>query len=365
MVIRSAYNKILDFLRIGSAAIGSVGSSELVDTGLASPVRVFVKQEPHKISKLEAGRYRLISGLGLDDQLIDRALFGAQNQKEIALWESCPSKPGIGLNDDGLRKMASKFEEMLEVGKLVSTDVSGWDWSVQEWELLADLECRRLLNGCSVNSAWYSLARARYHCVANKVYVLPDGSVYSQSHAGVMASGWYNTSSTNSRMRIIARAIAYAIYCERNNVEYQPDLVTQVCAMGDDAVEVYVGDLTAILEELGHIIKDVTEFNGLQGVEFCSHRWFDDGLASPVNLVKTLFKFFNHPQLSPQLPDWCSQLLYECRNLREESEQDMLRVARAFVDEAKSHGKKEKCTEEESESFNEAPNSAASSKDHL
>lgn len=341
MVIRSAYNKILDVLELGVEQVIKLTPQELVSRGLSSPIRVFVKQEPHKQSKLKLGRYRLISGLALDDQLIDRALFSAQNHKEILQWKTCPSKPGIGLNDEGLQVMAEKFKSMLEKGKLVSTDVSGWDWSVQEWELLADLEARRQLNGSAVDSAWYTLARARFHCIAYKVYVLPDGRVCSQAFPGIMASGWYLTSSTNSRVRIIARAVAYALYCERNGIEYDAELVRLVVAMGDDAVEVFVGDLTAIMGELGHTIKDVVEFNGLQGVEFCSHRWFADGLASPVNLVKTLFKFFNHPPLSPQLPDWANQLLYESRNVRDEEGLKMLQVAMAFVDEAKEHGAQE------------------------
>lgn len=341
MVVRAAFSKISDALRIGLEQFLKLTPQELVEQGLASPIRVFVKQEPHKVSKLKLGRYRLISGLALDDQIIDRALFSAQNHKEILNWETCPSKPGIGLNDEGLRKMAVRFKNMLKHGKLVSTDVSGWDWSVQEWELLADLERRRLLNGSDVDSAWYTLARARFHCIAYKVYVLPDGSVFVQRFPGIMASGWYLTSSSNSGMRIIARAVAYAIYCERNGVEYSAELARLVEAMGDDAVEVFVGDLTAIMGELGHIIKDVTEFDGLQGVEFCSHRWYADGLASPVNLVKTLFRFFSHPPLSPQLPDWASQLLYESRNVRDEPGLEMLQVAMAFVDEAKLHGAQE------------------------
>nr|QXV86418.1 RNA-dependent RNA polymerase [Barnaviridae sp.] len=339
MVIRSAFHKVEDMLREGVEKVTGLSSQELIASGLTSPIRVFVKQEPHKQAKLELGRYRLISGLALDDQILDRALFGVQNQEEILRWDECPSKPGIGLHDDGLRLMASTFREMLSRGNLVSTDVSGWDWSVQEWELLADLEARRRLNGTAVESAWYTLARVRFHCVANKAYVLPDGATYSQSHPGIMASGWYNTSSTNSRMRIIARATAHAIHCERTGKYYDPDLMSQVVAMGDDAVEVQLDeDSRACLEELGHVIKDVAVFDRLQGIEFCSHRWHDDGLAAPVNLVKTLFKFFNHPASSPQLADWGSQLLYECRNARSEIEQDALRLAMAFVEEAKLHG---------------------------
>jgi len=285
----------------------------LVREGLCDPVRLFIKQEPHKRSKLDLGKYRLISGLSIVDQLIDRVLFGPQNKLEILLWNKIPSKPGIGLDDEGLRKMATWFEKILGEGRtLLSTDISGWDWSVQEWELIEDFRCRELLcNGSG--SLWSHLAWARVTCVSKKLFVLPDSTLVAQSIPGIQASGSYNTSSTNSRMRILARTVAYRLVYG----EVREDEVGRVVAMGDDCVEAGLDrQVYETITKLGHTVKDLVEFNSLEGVEFCSHRWYADGLARPVNWVKTLFRFAQQPDNPQLLPGLAEQLVGDMRNMR-------------------------------------------------
>jgi hypothetical protein len=293
-------------------------AKDLVKEGLCDPIRVFVKTEPHKRSKIEQGKFRLISGVSIVDQMIDKLMFRCQNNLEIAMWEQVPSKPGIGLDDEGLQEMAQWFRKKLEKRPLVSTDISGWDWSVQEWELWADLDCRvKLCDG--QESLWEFIARSRVYCVSRKTLVLPDGSLISQHWPGVQASGWYNTSSTNSRMRVLVRAVAYSEWCEKTGKEFEPEEVSACVAMGDDCVESLLDDeVYDLIGEYGHIIKEKTEFSTLEGVEFCSHRWYSDGLARPTSWVKTLFRFAQHPDDPIQLLDWTIQLRGDMRNVRED-----------------------------------------------
>lgn len=315
MLVEEAVGRMRDMTATGGSVL-RMRAEDLVRGNICDPVRVFVKGEPHKIAKLDAGKYRLISGLSIVDQLIDRVLFGCQNELEIKMWDRIPSKPGIGLDDDGLLTMSSWFRGVLESGELLSTDVSGWDWSVQEFELEADLEARtRLCDG--LGSLWHFLARCRVYSVSLKTFILPDGSLIAQRTRGVQASGWYNTSSSNSRMRVLARGFAYSIWCEKTGRTFEPTEVLACVAMGDDCVEHYLDDgANAALAEFGHTLKDETRFSSLEGVEFCSHRWYADGLARPVNWVKTLFRFANHPRDPIQLPDWINQLLADFRHMR-------------------------------------------------
>lgn len=314
-VIDAAYDRLLSMERLGGNVF-SLTAEQLVQEGVCDPVRAFIKMEPHKRTKLDQGKYRLISGLSIVDQIVDRMLFCCQNELEIANWDRIPSKPGIGLDDDGLRVMAKWFREVLESGRLVSTDVSGWDWAVKEWLLQMDLEARtRLCDGSG--SLWHFYARCRYLCVSRKCFVLPDGSLIAQAIDGIMASGWYNTSSTNSRMRAMLRLIAYLLSCSERGVEFDSVEAMKVVAMGDDAVESELDDRSyEVLSELGFTVKDRTVFSSLEGVEFCSHQWYADGLARPVNWVKTLYRFASHPADPLQLPGWMCQLFADFRNMR-------------------------------------------------
>lgn len=284
---------------------------ELVENGIRDPVRLFIKDEPHKASKFASGKFRLISGVSLRDQIKERLLCGGQNSAEILKWRTCPSKPGIGLDDDGLREMSAWFAKQLVTGDLCETDVSGWDWSVQEWELFADAECRRRLAHAERGSLFDFLLRVQAYSVSRTVFVIPGGCMYAQLFPGVQLSGSYNTSSSNSRMRILASLVGRI----QSGVEPRGELA--IAAMGDDCVERHYPGVDECLGKLGHTIKNVVIDRTLEGVEFCSHRWFSNGLAELVPYHKTLFRYFSHPEGSASYLDWYTQLAWVLRNNRD------------------------------------------------
>lgn len=291
--------------------IFSMSPSDLVKEGVRCPVRLFVKDEPHSLKKVREGKFRLISGVSVLDQLFERILGSTQNCAEIADWASCPSKPGIGLDDDGLRTMSSTFSSMLSRGVLSGMDVSGWDWSVQEWELNADAECRRRLSGAEENSLFSFLLRVQAYAISRSVFVLPDGSMVAQGLPGIQLSGSYWTSSTNSRMRVLATCVA------RQKAGYQLEGPLDIVAMGDDSVERLLEGVKEELEKLGHGIKVVDVYRSLENISFCSHVWNSEGLASPEDPSKTLFRFFSHPPSSASYLDWYVQLSWVLRHFKE------------------------------------------------
>lgn len=307
------------FVRVVEAGetLFSMSAEELVRAGLRDPVRLFIKDEPHTLEKIERGKLRLISGVSLVDQFWERKLSGLQNSAEIANWETCPSKPGIGLDDDGLRSLAKQIEKE-EVD--TETDVSGWDWSVQEWELEDDAECRRILAGATSESLFAFLMRAQAYCVAHSVFCLPTGELVSQEEGGVQLSGSYNTSSTNSRMRGLVSLNARLLKAGPGG--NLPGLVEKgrlvgrvgVIAMGDDSVEKGFGGIKEALESMGHKVKMVKMNESLSGTSFCSHKWREDGLAEPETAIKTVFRFLSHPPGSPDYPAWYAQLAWVLRN---------------------------------------------------
>lgn len=273
--------------------LSSLNAVELIRHGLCDPVRLFVKQEPHPMRKIVAKRFRLISSVSLIDQLIERLLFGFQNQAEIASWKTCPSKPGMGLS---LAEQANSiWSEVADNHKNIpacEADISGFDWSVQDWELKADIEMRIALGEFPPHVAM--AARNRFHCLANSVFQLSNGELIAQGQPGLMKSGSYCTSSSNSRIRCLMAKLIGSGWC---------------IAMGDDSVEGFVENAQEKYKLLGHECKDYIpcKSRGKELVEFnfCSHLMRQDNYYL-TTWAKTLTKFLSSPR--PQINDLASEL---------------------------------------------------------
>lgn len=263
-------------------------SEELVRDGMCDPFKLFIKDEPHKQTKLREGRTRIIMNMSLVDNMVSRALFAMQNITEINAWNTISSKPGMGLHDSGLQQLFKTISEATQSLDLAEGDVSGWDWSVNDWELDADLEMRLALNN-GYGTVWEKIARAHYECIKNKVVVLSDGSMFAQSSPGILPSGWYNTSSTNSRLRVFSHHLAI-------NLEDEECFVPGWCmAMGDDSVEQIFPDAINRYASLGKTMKMFNPIVDLD-FEFCSTHFMGNWAAAPVNLDK---QFMNFLQVVP------------------------------------------------------------------
>lgn len=104
---------------------------ELLDGPEADPIFLFVKPEPHKRSKAEKRAWRLISGVGITDTLIDRILYGDWLDNMIQKWQYIPSKAGWAPQMGGFKWIAKAFR-----GKQpMCIDKSSWDWTVQGWHV--------------------------------------------------------------------------------------------------------------------------------------------------------------------------------------------------------------------------------------
>ncbi|AAY90038.1 RNA-dependent RNA polymerase [Chickpea chlorotic stunt virus] len=286
-----------------------MSAEELVQKGLCDPIRVFVKGEPHKQAKLDEGRYRLIMSVSLVDQLVARVLFQEQNKLEITLWRSIPSKPGMGLSTDAqVTEFMSSLSQHVQVPvedlvydwekHVLPTDCSGFDWSVSDWLLQDEMEVRNRLTENN-NDLTKRLRGCWLKCLSNSVLALSDGSLFAQRVPGVQKSGSYNTSSTNSRIRVMCAFHAGASWC---------------IAMGDDALESVDTDLS--------VYKDIglkVEVSGQ--LEFCSHIFEKPDLAIPVNVGKMLYKLIygynpecGSIQVLRNYIDACTSVLNELRH---------------------------------------------------
>lgn len=258
----------------------------LVKVGLCDPIRVFVKNEPHSVTKLTDGRYRLIMSVSIVDQLVERVLCSEQNGLEIADYDRLPVKPGMGFSDDKVDAMGSYFDSFKT---LVSSDVSGWDWSVSGDELRFDALRRISASGVPMDSAYAKALLARATCLGRSVIAFSDGSLVAQRRDGVQKSGSYNTSSGNSWIRVAAARYAGA---------------ARVAAMGDDCVD--DGTNPMIMASLGHGLKDSVV------VSSSLPSWQEDVALYPTELRRDVCFWLNCSAWEPYDPesvpvaDFCS-----------------------------------------------------------
>jgi hypothetical protein len=116
--------------------------------------------------------------------------------------------------------------------------------------------------------------------------------MYEQLDYGVMKSGSYNTSSSNSRIRVLVdRAMG-----------------SRCIAMGDDSVGEYVEDAVKKFEAMGHRVKMYDRCSP-RSFEFCSHRFKDDDCYLE-NWPKSLYRLLGNP---PNDLEQLAQFLQEVR----------------------------------------------------
>lgn len=312
--------------------IQNMTPEELIQKGLCDVVKVFIKKEPHSLKKLAEGKQRIIASVSLVDQIITRVLCMKQNKAEINEWQSCPSSPGMGLNDDGLQIIWETAEFFSKHGTVCETDVSGWDWSVQQWELDMDAEIRAELMGHGEDNLMLHLLKAHAYIVGHSVFALPDGELLAQTIPGGQLSGCYNTSSTNSRIRVIA-TVAVRVKLELD-LSCFPRL--GIKAMGDDSFEIWFEGLVEGLREIGHVVKMCVRRPDLVGFEFCSQIFVRRGVAYPVDFSKTLFRFLSHNPADQKYPEYKVQLLEYFRHLPSDILQVVKRLADARVGRAQT-----------------------------
>ena len=282
----------------------SLSAMELVLGGFVDPIRVFVKNEFHTVEKCRTGRYRLICSLSIVDEVVERLLYSNQNKIEIASWLDIPSKPGIGFTDAMNREVWNRRKDVVLAGKAAWADISGWDWNVKQWMLEADSEIRsRLVWGVGADE-FRALAAVQSSIMENNVFVLSSGEMFAQVEPGIMLSGRYVTSSTNSRMRILAARLVGAEWAD---------------AAGDDSLEDYVPGALESYDSMGLLVKYYEKCSDGR-FSFCSHEYSEEACflesweKGLLNLLQGPYDEERHSQFlyeyrgSPQLRS-CVELI--------------------------------------------------------
>jgi len=291
LVLQCVKQRLTLLSQTSPSVLAKMSASQRVRAGYVDPIRVFIKKEPHNRLKVAQKRLRIICSVSIVDQIIERILHTAQNEAEIQNWRFIPSKPGASMcKDEDVQDFA---REVFARKNLVDVDISGFDWSVQGWELFFDALIRcELAIGASV--PWNRAVMNRVNCLARAVFVFADGECVEQLEDALQKSGSFNTASTNSRIKV---ALAYLIGA------------SYVAAYGDDAIEDKVSGGPEFYAELGHPVKSYNDCGDT--ILFCSSRIRKDGSWEPETWDKTFYRFLNQGDVSRGL--WL-QFLYTLRH---------------------------------------------------
>lgn len=236
---------------------------------------IFIKEEPHKLAKLEENRFRIIVGSPLHFQVLCHMLFDFMNDKQIQESYNIPSQQGIMLNGGAWRTYRNQW---VGLGLNVGLDKRAWDWTVPGWKLEMVLEMRRRLVFGSKFERWSFLAGKTYSALYDKpLLILSDGSVVRQCYRGVMKSGCVNTIADNSMMQVFD----HIFVCEDMGVDYAP---LPRC-VGDDTLQ----KMEQVTEpwryaDYGAVVKSASE-----GLEFVGQEFLEVG-PQPLYLEKHLYK---------------------------------------------------------------------------
>lgn len=247
--------------------------------GEPDPIYLFIKPEPHKISKLN--RKRLISSVSVVDAIIDHMLFDEFN--DAVVLASCfgPIKAGWTPFKGGWKIFPSEG---------VSIDKTAWDWTMALWQCYLCLEIRK--KTClNLSEQWVSLAERRYRQLfIDYTFVLPSGTEVKLNKSGVMKSGSVVTLVDNSLAQLIMH------YRVAISMGIDPGWIW---AMGDDTRQSTPPNLKEYLDRLGQfcVVKECTE-----SPEFAGFRFLPMGRIEPLYKGKHAFNLlYANPSIQKDL----------------------------------------------------------------
>lgn len=265
-------------------------------TIVSDDIKVFVKPEPHKLSKLEEGRFRLISAVSLVDTFVDRILFGWLGRRVLDSCGRTPCLVGWAPIRGGWHQLNARFKNK----PVVCLDKSAWDWTVRPY--MVEMWEKFLLELPHNAPVWWTeLVRLRFKILFDSaVFRFEDGTRVEQDGIGVMKSGCYLTIILNS----LGQSMLHYIANERLGY---PAGFRQPYTLGDDTVQDALPELreyVRIIEELGVKVKGAKVQHWVEFAGFA----YDGRRCWPAYWQKHLYNITKSQNLSELLRAY--QILY-------------------------------------------------------
>lgn len=270
----------------------------------SDPMKVFVKQEPHKREKLLEGRYRLIIGTSIIDTMVDRIIFGPVMQSATNPINALRTPCAIGWspNKGGWRYIAMHYKDGFSI------DRKAWDWSVTEWQV--NMWETFIKNLCIDSPKWWlSMVSRRFTCLFYIAkFSFPDGTLIAQGEPGIMKSGCYLTILLNS----VAQTILHAVVQLRLNKPIKDNIPL---SLGDDTLQRFFPYMEEYALQLNKValIKEAQYTKGY--AEFIGFLFEKDGYF-PAYWKKHLFTLRHlDPTVAKELLEQYQYMYYRHPNM--------------------------------------------------
>lgn len=240
-------------------------------------IRLFLKCEAHKRSKVENDMQRVISSVGLIEQIADRLLFRYLKGNLDGAYPYIPVASGWSDKKGRFVEMLNLFPREEEV---MDSDKSTWDWTVTYVTLCILMYFLSFMHTCRDLEAlerWNVAMRIRFEALYGPGVVLhcSDGTIFEQLFWGIWKSGGFLTLHGNCIMTAGIDILA------KLELGYTEEEIKQeiVRSFGDDVIQVKPRKVAldvylAKLEELGAVIKPDDDMIGVGvvGRKFCGHK---------------------------------------------------------------------------------------------
>jgi len=283
---------------------------ELVLWGLNDFVRVFVKNEPTKTSKIGI-RERIINSVSLIQLLVEMYLFEEVDNPKKQTWFHGPGCVGIGFTD----AMAEVFTASIASHVLASnrpdllrtTDVKSMDYSQSE-EIIALSPLQKVVTNAAEGTMFSKFAFVNNYVLCRPVYVLSNGEIYTQLYPGGKRSGEYDTSHGNTVSRT---SLTFLCAFKFGAVSIQPndclalnrsnEIATFIVnapmqrAQGDDGIDQKYCPDDFMKEFFSEFSMELTGFETGTSSDFlfCSQKWVN-GKCIPQNILKQMYHLLSN-----------------------------------------------------------------------
>lgn len=266
---------------------------------LSDPARLMIKVEPHKVAKLVEGRFRLIFGIGLVDNIIDRLLHTEQLNSETTHFKRIPAKPGMSFMGGGTHDFV--LQHSLLTDDWVSFDARSFDFSAQYWQAqdAMQLDFQLCTSQGPARNTWEKLYSKRLIATYHGSLCFSDGTIIRITKPCIQRSGLLTTISRNCKM-VLSTRLHFDL--ERG---YKP-CRDQCPCMGDDTVQHGLGKcaeeyVAFVKEKFGITLTIESDLKNrrFDQQNFCSSEFgVVDGVYVPIplNWTKNVWNLAYHPK---------------------------------------------------------------------
>jgi len=261
--------------------------------------KVFLKTEPHKRSKIDAGLLRIITCMPLHKMIKHQALFNKLTAKGVENWRKSPIvffSPQVPGDPENLWKRFT--------GRVLETDKTNWDFNMFDW--VYEIVSYSIQNLAVKPSDWSDEQFEEYlldvdnaikEVYKDSVYRCSNGSRYRMKVGGIMKSGWVLTYFANS----LAQLILHLLCSIRLGMTDEDIIKSPIIVGGDDILQGVPDDFDVdrLLSEYSRIgvhISDYKLHDSMEGAEFFSNKFsMYDGMVRyvPCRFTKHLYSLRN------------------------------------------------------------------------